>query len=131
MTSEVRAARDRLARYAAPGAPPFPPFKVGPGITHLTAAEVVRLVAQITEGIRDTLAPDLRLVLAALDRHEAIAEHDRRAAQAVCEEWNAGRSCEDCSCCTAGGCRNGPGGPVGQRCPSNSLGESACPCTGD
>jgi len=39
--------------------------------------------------------------------------------------------CEDCSCCTARGCRNGPGGPIGRRCPSNSLGESGCPCTGD
>lgn len=39
--------------------------------------------------------------------------------------------CEDCSCCTDLGCRNGPGGPVGQRCPSNDLGESVCPCTGD
>lgn len=39
--------------------------------------------------------------------------------------------CEDCSCCTAEGCRNGADGPIGERCPSNSLGDSVCPCTED
>ncbi len=48
-----------------------------------------------------------------------------------CLTRERGGQCEDCFCCTAAGCRNGPGGPVGQHCPSNDLGESVCPCTGD
>lgn len=42
-----------------------------------------------------------------------------------------GGQCEDCSCCTAEGCANGPDGPIGARCVTNSLGESSCPCTCD
>ncbi len=35
------------------------------------------------------------------------------------------RNCGDCMCCTAEGCNMGPD----STCPTNSLGESGCPCT--
>lgn len=48
-------------------------------------------------------------------------------------EWHGypqqGGRCEDCLCCTALACANGPDGPIGARCVTNSLGESSCPCT--
>lgn len=67
MTPELRAARERLLRFADPAAPAFPPLDLGTSITHLTTVEVKRLVAQIGDGVRDTLAPDIRLLVAALD----------------------------------------------------------------
>jgi len=77
---------------------------------------------------RDTL----RVVAAQLERLRPAEDADRGAAQAVRADWDADRGqCEDCFCCTAAGCRNGPGGPIGRRCPSNDSGESVCPCTGD
>lgn len=35
--------------------------------------------------------------------------------------------CEECSCCAASGCHPGPG----STCPTDRLGDSVCPCTGD
>jgi hypothetical protein len=64
VTPELRAARERLLRFADPSASAFPPLDLG---TSITTAEVKRLVAQIGDGVRDTLAPDIRLVVAALD----------------------------------------------------------------
>lgn len=77
MTHDLRAARDRLARYAGPDTPPFPPFKVGSEIASFTPGEVKRLIAQIAEGIRDTLAPDVLAVLAAPDLHARQAQEAR------------------------------------------------------
>ncbi|HXT90105.1 MAG TPA: hypothetical protein VN714_12705 [Trebonia sp.] len=113
MTPLERAARDRLARYAAPDAPPFPVLDLDPEITHLTPAEATRIVEEVADGIRATLASDLDLVLAALDRHEQVAEHDQQAAQRVRDNRGAvtDRECLDCSA----------------RIPNGS----ACPCTGE
>jgi len=65
----------------------------------------------------DALIPlkgsDLLLLLAALDRHEQHAEPSGQ--------------CEDCSCCIASGCHPGPG----STCPTDRLGDSVCPCTGE
>lgn len=35
------------------------------------------------------------------------------------------RNCPDCMCCTAEGCRFGEG----STCPTDRLGDYACPCT--
>ncbi len=109
MTPETRAARDELARFLAERSS--------------TLTDTIACSGAARDAARLT-ASGLSAVLAALDQHQVIAEAGR-------EEWAAGRGCEDCSCCTAEGCRNGADGPIGQRCPSNSLGESICPCTGD
>jgi hypothetical protein len=142
VTPDERAARDRLARYAGPDAPPFPAVNPPPGITHLTVAEANRMVAQIAAGIRDTLAPDLHLVLAALDRYETVEESVLQSARQVADAAGlfgpipdrveityqvASRECEGCGCCNAAGCHRGPG----STCPSNSIGDSVCPCTED
>lgn len=41
--------------------------------------------------------------------------------------WHASGPCEDCSCCTATGCHQGPDAT----CPTDRLGHSVCPCTED
>jgi hypothetical protein len=107
MNPETRAARDRLARYASPDAPPYPPFKVGPEVAGFTPQQVQRLIAQITEGIRDTLAPDVNAVLAALDRlhaenrlHEALRDRPPgtcgRVRAHAPHRWLPSRSALDC-----------------------------------
>lgn len=66
MTPETRAARDRLARYARPDFPmPAPdlPDALGP----FTAAQLNRVTDELMRGVQETLAPDIRAVLAALD----------------------------------------------------------------
>lgn len=35
--------------------------------------------------------------------------------------------CDDCTCCSAANCHTGPD----SGCPTDSLGDFACPCTGD
>jgi hypothetical protein len=87
---------------------------------------------------------DLHLVLAALDRYEAIEESVLETARQVAEHATrfgpvpervevsyiaAGPhgQCEGCGCCNASGCHRGPD----SLCPTNSLGESVCPCTED
>lgn len=40
---------------------------------------------------------------------------------------HASGPCEDCSCCTASGCHQG----ADSTCPTDRLGHSVCPCTGD
>lgn len=132
MTPELRAARDRLAGFADAGFP-MPALDLPDRLGHVTVAEAQRLVGQIMHGVHETLAPDLALVLAALDRHEAVESHDRDATRRVQDEFDAGRfvyrggQCDDCSCCDAAGCRMG----LGSTCPTDRLGDSVCPCTGD
>jgi hypothetical protein len=124
VTPETRAARDRLARFAAADFP-MPALRPIPEITHLTQAEAAHLVDQVMRGIQETLAPDLHIVLAALD-NALPGRYDRQPVAIVvsdAEEWN----CEDCMCCSRERCH--PGEDSG--CPSNSLGESICPCTED
>lgn len=73
----------------------------------------------------------LRALLDELEQHRLRETADREAAQSVRAEWDAGRQtsgqCEDCSCCIASGCNTGPL----STCPTNVLGDSVCPCTGD
>lgn len=70
MTPEIRAARDRLARFAGPDFQPTlapdPPHDLG----YYTTDEVKRLLGQVERGIRDTLAPDIRAIVEALDQHD-------------------------------------------------------------
>lgn len=69
MTPETRAARDWLARFAGPDfrfTAPDPPGD----LDHVTIPELKRMLTLVADGIRDTLAPDIRVVLAVLDRHE-------------------------------------------------------------
>ena len=62
------------------------------------------------------------------DQLRQAADADHRAAQRVREDWDAGRGqCDDCTCCTASGCRVG----LGSTCPTDRLGDSVCPCTGE
>lgn len=87
---------------------------------------------------------DLRLVLAALDRHEQgtgsvlgtgreVAGHAGRfgpvpeRVEITHQAAGPRGGCEDCSCCVASGCHTGPG----SICPTDRLGDSVCPCTGD
>jgi hypothetical protein len=74
VTPETRAARDRLARYAGPDFQP-PPIDLPRHLNCLTIAEVERLIGRIESDIRDTLAPDIRAIVEALDQHDE-AEKD-------------------------------------------------------
>lgn len=100
---------------------------------------------------------DVRLLLAEVDPARARADHDRlEVIQGQCDQLakenarlqreladaapytDAGRkaaletakreyyngTCDDCSCCTTAQCREG-------HCPTNSIGDSICPCTCD
>jgi len=65
---------------------------------------------------------------AELEQLRQAAATDHQAAHRVREDWDAGRGqCDDCTCCTASGCRVG----LGSTCPTDRLGDSVCPCTGD
>lgn len=115
MTPEVRAARDRLERLLTAGS--------GRPV------------------IDEAIDADLRTVLAALDRHDAIEQSVLDTARQVAEigarfgpvpervevTWTTNGQCEDCFCCTAAGCHTEPG----STCPTGRLGDSVCPCTGD
>lgn len=85
MTPEARAARDRLARYAGPdwhfAGPDFPEIPGG-----YTGADINQVVEQCEQGVHDTLAPDIRTVLAALDQHEAHLEAVRQDIRQVAAE---------------------------------------------
>lgn len=73
----------------------------------------------------------LRAILADLERYRLAETADRAAAQQVHAQWDTGRTpsgqCEECACCIASGCHTG----AGSTCPTNQLGDSVCPCTGD
>lgn len=107
----------------------------GVPVADLTAAEwaAAALKQADTAGMRVALIETrhLRALLAELGQYRLIETADREAAQRVRDEWEAGRQptgqCEDCTCCTASGCHTGPG----STCPTNQLGDSVCPCTGD
>lgn len=121
MTPEIRAARDRLARFAGPDFP-MPALELPDSLGQVTVAEARRLVDQSVQGVRETLVPDLCLVLAALDR-ALPTRYDHQ----LYGGGHASGQCEDCFCCTASGCHAGPDAT----CPTDRLGDSVCPCTGD
>lgn len=64
------------------------------------------------------------------EEHRTELERLRHGAEAAMRDAGAqaatGR-CEDCFCCIASGCHTRPD----STCPTNSLGDSVCPCTGD
>jgi hypothetical protein len=85
---------------------------------------------ELQKGALDTTGPmreiaGLRAELDALaaERDQLRAELQRLRHGA---EAPSGR-CEDCGCCTASGCHTGPD----STCPTDRLGDSVCPCTGD
>lgn len=67
------------------------------------------------------MANQARIAGAERDQLRAELERLRHGAEAP-----SGR-CEDCGCCTAPGCRTG----TDSTCPTDRLGDSVCPCTGD
>ena len=95
------------------------------GVFHLNGSEA----DEITEAVLAVVEP----ILADYDRLKLYEDADRAAAHRVRDESDPGRSvyrggqCEDCFCCTASGCRMG----LGSTCPTDRLGDSVCPCTGD
>lgn len=92
MTPETRAARDRIVLLLDPDTARFPTVEFRPGSRNPTCEEVYALIVRHDELIRSMIAPDLAVVVAALDRYEAIEDADRRAAQGVASEWAAGRT---------------------------------------
>lgn len=86
---------------------------------------------------------DVRLVLDELDRYDAMEEAVRRDVRQVAAEAGFGPvperveatyttagphgQCEGCGCCVASGCHRF----ADATCPTNSLGDSVCPCTED
>jgi hypothetical protein len=142
VTPETRAARDRIALLLDPDTARFPTIGFRPGSRNPTCEEVYTLIVQHDELIRSMIAPDLAVVLAALDRYEQIEESVLETARQVAEHAArfgpvpervevtyqvTARECEGCGCCSAAGCHRGPD----SLCPTNSLGESVCPCTED
>lgn len=93
------------------------------GVFHLNGTEA----DEIARAVMDLIEP----VLADYQRLKLAEDTDRAAARRVRTEWDAGRPptgpCEDCSCCTVTGCHQGPD----STCPTDRLGHSVCPCTGD
>ena len=93
------------------------------GVFHLNGTEA----DEIAQAVMDLIEP----VLADYRRLKLAEDADRAAARRVRAEWDAGRPpagpCEDCSCCTASGCHQGPD----STCPTDRLGHSVCPCTED
>lgn len=94
MTPDTRAARDRLAAYldgadqhAADWADTY---RRGEFI-HSTNTRRPAYAGEPDIPSVGLRWDDLRLLLAALDEHEAIAAHDRRAAQHVREQWEHSR----------------------------------------
>lgn len=93
------------------------------GVFHLNGTEA----DEITETVMAALEP----ILTDYQRLKLAEDADRAAARRVRTEWDAGRPpagpCEDCSCCIATGCHQGPD----STCPTDRLGHSVCPCTED
>jgi hypothetical protein len=61
---------------------------------------------------------------AELTRLRSMAQAHEKCMATVAEREYVSGSCEDCFCCTNQLCAEGS-------CPTNSLGESTCPCTGE
>lgn len=132
MTPETRAARDRIAAFLGTweriaGEP------TADALMTLTALEPPTGQVRLTRS-------DLYAVLAELDRYDGFEQAARETARQVAEAGFAVSSsrpveityqvaprgeCEGCGCCTASGCHRWPDSV----CPTNSLGESVCPCT--
>lgn len=101
----------------------------------MTPAERVQASVEQAEAARMRVAvvevEHLRALLDELEQHRLRECADREAAQRVHAEWQAPSAptgqCDDCTCCVASGCHTGPG----STCPTNQLGDSVCPCTGD
>lgn len=93
------------------------------GVFHLNGTEA----DEITETVMAALEP----ILTDYRRLKLAEDADRAAARRVRTEWDAGHPptgpCEDCSCCIASGCHQGPDAT----CPTDRLGHSVCPCTED
>ena len=109
------------------------------GVFHLNGAEA----DEITQAVMDVVQPILDerdRLWAELTQHKLVSGditvNQARATLGYQSLGPAGDTtvarqptgpCEDCSCCTAAGCHTGPD----STCPTDRLGDSACPCTGD
>lgn len=102
MTPELRAARDRLARFAGPEFQP-PTLDLPSDFTY-TLTEVERIVSEAVQGIRETLAPDLRLVLTATDRSLPAAYEPKPKPHG--HPWHACGSCSSDGMHPGNGCTN-------------------------
>jgi hypothetical protein len=115
----------------------MPALGMPDGAGPFTAPEVKRLMNQAMRGVQETLAPDLRALLAALDDGPDITrcplcggDVAENALAPLCDAAPHGRAtgqCEGCGCCNASGCHRF----ADATCPTNSLGDSVCPCTED
>ena len=161
MTPEIRAARDRLAAVLDQWEhdPLAELFGMGTGDAAMAFKADLRAVLAalddeptpvITDSLtyvtfdEDAKATALRdeIERLASERNAAVRERDlweARARKLLGEKsgrltpqpdarhaYPAGQ-CEGCFCCTAFGCHTGPD----STCPTDRLGDSVCPCTGD
>lgn len=150
MTPETRAARDRLERLlTAGGSQPVIDDAVDADLRTVLAAlddPAPVVTDSLTYATSDedpkTIALRDEIDRLAGERNDAVRERDLwegRARKLLGEK--SGRltpqpdagcvypadQCEDCFCCTAFGCHTGPD----STCPTDRLGDSVCPCTGD
>lgn len=78
----------------------------------------------------ELLEIDLRAVLAEnarMRRELAAAIDGNQRLQTMNEGLRQLAECEGCGCCTRAGCHRG----ADATCPTNSVGDSVCPCTED
>jgi hypothetical protein len=86
------------------------------GVT-LTAPDLRELLAE-----NGTLRTANAALNAELDQLRPYAERGRAAAEQEAERAYRSDACEDCLCCTIAQCAE-------DRCATDSIGESMCPCT--
>lgn len=112
--------------------PPLPPrWQVVDALATLADSANRRLhVGYDAARARDALTEPWALErahAAELERLRPWAEAGMQAAREASARDAQTRTCDDCFCCNQARCHPGPG----SSCPTNSLGESVCPCTGD
>jgi hypothetical protein len=88
------------------------------GDHHARVEQELREARTLNAALRD----EIDVLKGQLAELAPYAEAGKRVAREAAESEYRNGSCDDCSCCTTAQCAE-------RRCPTDSLGDSICPCT--